>query len=285
MVAMSWSVHVRWAPWSRVLRLRLAGDRWPRLSEGPVSVALRLAWFPLLGVVLLGCWLELLLVLALMPFVLLVRALEGSWRVEVSAHGCRVGVVRVSSFAAARRVRRALREHLERRGGLDGVAELLAEERAELTPVAVSPRRWRLVEKRLSPYGRRRWFLWRRRMSFEAALDSLPSGVGDDPISAIIVVPFLLWSAVLSAGATLELAAQLVLLPFVVLLRLCRVLPWPVELVRRDSVEPSAMVPAWSASVRARRELTAAHAVRLPVPDLRPAQATAALARPQPRSC
>ncbi|QIZ36628.1 hypothetical protein FDZ84_20670 [Saccharopolyspora sp. ASAGF58] len=39
----SWSVHLRWAPWFRVVRLRLAGERRPRLSEGPISVVLRFA--------------------------------------------------------------------------------------------------------------------------------------------------------------------------------------------------------------------------------------------------
>lgn len=261
-------MRIRWAPWYRVVRLRLAGDRWPRLSEGPISVALRFAWLLLLALVLLGCWLELLLVLVLMPFALVGRGMWTGWRVEIGTCGCRAGVVRVGTLAAARRMRRALREHLGRNSGLGGAEALLAGEQAEFTPLAISPRRWRLVEKRLSPYGRRRWFLWRRKLSFQDAVDSLPSGLGDDPISAIIAIPFLLWFAVLFSGAALELAAQIVLLPFVLLLRLCRVLPWPVELVRPNAVEPRTMIRGVLASVRARRELTAAHALRLRVPDL-----------------
>ncbi|MER7015989.1 hypothetical protein ABT324_31540 [Saccharopolyspora sp. NPDC000359] len=272
MSATSWTVRIRWAPWSRVLRLRLAGDRWPRLSEGPISVALRFAWSLLLAAVLLGCWLELLLALVLMPFALVGRAMGVGWRVEISTHGCRAGVVRVATLAAAKRMRRALREHLGRNAGIDGAEALLAEERAEFTPVRISSRRWRLVEKRLSPYGRRRWFLWRRKLSFQAAADSLPSGLGDDPLSAIIAIPFLLLFAVLFTGAALELAAQLVLLPFVLLPRLFRVLAWPVELVRPNAVGPADLVHGVLPSVRARRELTAAHALRLRVPVLRMAE-------------
>ncbi|WP_010695370.1 hypothetical protein [Saccharopolyspora spinosa] len=116
----SWSVHLRWAPWFRVVRLRLARDRWPRLSEGPISVVLRFAWLLLLVPVLLGCWLELLVVLLLLPFVLVGRVMGLGWWLEIRTRGCRAGVVRVGSLAAARRVRRALREHL---GTHPGVAD------------------------------------------------------------------------------------------------------------------------------------------------------------------
>ncbi|MDA3649195.1 hypothetical protein LZ318_01245 [Saccharopolyspora indica] len=264
----SWTVRIRWAPWSRVVRLRMAGDRWPRLSEGPFSVALRLAWFLLLTAVLLGCWLELLVGLVLMPLALLARAAGRGWTLEISARRCRAGVIRVGSLAAARRLRRALREHLGRSSGLDGAEALLAAEHAEFAPIEISPQRWRLVERRLSPYGRRRWLLWRRKLSFQDAMDSLPSGLGDDPISAIIAIPFLLLFVVLFCGAALELAAQLVLFPFVLLLRTCHALRWPVELVRPNEVEPPELIRGMVASVRARRELTAAHALRLPVPSL-----------------
>lgn len=260
-------MRIRWAPWSRVVRLRLAGDRWPRLSEGPVSVGLRLAWLLLLVPVLLGCWLELLVVLVLMPLVLIARAAGLGWRLEIGTRGCCAGVVHVNDFAAAWRLRHALPEHLGRNSGLDGAEALLAGEQAEFAQVAISQPRWRLVERRLSPYGRRRWFLWRRRLSFQDAMDSLP-GFGDDPISAIIAIPFLLWFAVLCCGAALELAAQILLLPAVFLLRMCHALPWPVELVRPNSVEPVAFIRGTVASVRARRELTAAHALELPVPSL-----------------
>ncbi|MEV6230742.1 hypothetical protein AB0L88_23055 [Saccharopolyspora shandongensis] len=264
----SWAVRLRWAPWSRVVRLHLAGDRWPRLSEGPISVALRLAWLLLLVPVLLGCWLELLLVLVLLPFALIARAAGTGWRLEVSSRGCRAGVIRVGGLAAARRLRRVLREHLGTHPGLDDARALLAAEQAELQPVEISARRWRLVSHQLSPYGRRRWFLWRRRLSFEDAMDSLPSGFGDDPISAIIAIPFLLWFAVLFTGATLELLAEIAVLPLVFVLKLCHVLSWPVELVRQGSVEPQAQVRGMVASVRARRALTAGHALRLPLPSL-----------------
>ncbi|WP_190817517.1 hypothetical protein [Saccharopolyspora pogona] len=124
----SWSVHLRWAPWFRVVRLRLAGDRWPRLSEGPISVVLRFAWLLLLVPVLLGCWLELLVVLLLLPFVLVGRAMGLGWWLEIRTRGCRAGVVRVGTLAAARRLRRALREHLGTRPGVDDAHALLAAE-------------------------------------------------------------------------------------------------------------------------------------------------------------
>ncbi|MER5394336.1 hypothetical protein [Saccharopolyspora sp. NPDC002686] len=263
-------MRIRWAPWSRVMRLRVMGDRWPRLSEGPISVALRLAWLVPFTLVLLGCWLELLVIFALMPLVLVVRAANRGWRLEISARGCRAGVVRVGTLATARRMRSALREHLGSNSGLDGAEALLAGEHAKFTPVEIKAQRWRLVEKKLSPYGRRRWFLWRRKTSFEYALDSLPSGLGDDPISAIIAIPFLLLFAVLFCAAAAELAVQIALMPFVVVLRLCHVLPWPVELVRPNAaVEPSALIRGMAASVRERRALTTAHALRMPVPTLR----------------
>jgi hypothetical protein len=248
--------------------LHLAGDRWPRLSEGPISVALRLVWLLLLVPVLLGCWLELLLVLLLLPFVLVGRAMGLSWRLEIRDRGCRAGVVRVGSLAAARRLRRALREHLGANPGLDNAHALLVAEHAEFTPVEISAGRWRRVAHQLSPYGRRRWFLWRRRLSFEDAMDALPSGFGDDPISAIIAIPFVFWFAVLFSGATLELLAEIAVLPLVFLLKLCHLVPWPVELVRSGSVEPQAQVRGMVASVRARRALTAGHALQLPMPSL-----------------
>lgn len=264
----SWSVHLRWAPWFRVVRLRLAGDRWPRLSEGPISVVLRFAWLLLVVPVLLGCWLELLVLLLLLPFVLVGRVMGLGWWLEIRTRGCRAGVVRVGSLAAARRVRRALREHLGTNPGVDDAHALLAAEGAVFTPVEISARRWRLVTHQLSPYGRRRWFLWRRRLSFGTAVDSLPSGLGDDPISAIIAVPFLLLFAVLFTGAMLELLAEIALLPLVFLLKVCHVLPWPVELVRQGSVEPQVEVRGMFASVRARRELTAGHTLQLLLPSL-----------------
>lgn len=232
-------------------------------------MALRLVWLLPFALVLLGCWLELLVVLALMPLVLVARTAGRGWRLEISTRGCRAGEVRVGNLAAARRMRRALREHLGRNSGLDGAEVLLAGDRAEFTPVAISARRWRLVEKQLSPYGRRRWFLWRRKMSFQYAVDSLPSGLGDDPISVIIAIPFLLLFAVLFCAAAAELAVQIVLLPMVVLLRLCHVLPWSVELVRPNAVEPPALIRGMVASVHKRQALTVAHALRMPVPSLR----------------
>ncbi|UMG93328.1 hypothetical protein [Nocardioides sp. TF02-7] len=92
-----------------------------------------------------------------------------------------------------------------------------------------------------SPDGRtwrvsRRWVPWRRRL--KGALDSapdLPSGLGDDPVSAIIglvflviLLPFLL--LVLVAG--LELLVLLVVMPFAVGARIVLGRHWYVE-VRR----------------------------------------------------
>lgn len=96
-----------------------------------------------------------------------------------------------------------------------------------------------------SPDGRtwrvsRRWVPWRRRLkgSLDGAPD-LPSGLGDDPISAIIAVvflvillPFLL--VVLVAG--LELLLLLVVMPVAVLLRVVLGRHWHVEV--RDGWTP-----------------------------------------------
>ncbi|CAM00947.1 hypothetical protein A8924_2032 [Saccharopolyspora erythraea NRRL 2338] len=254
----SWSVRVRWLPWRRLARLGIAGDRWPRMVEGPLSVLARTLWFVLLPPLLLACLLELLVLWALLPFVLVGRALGlGSWWVDLRNHGCRAGTFRVAGARSARSLRRALAAHLRRGGapGDDGAARLVAAEGAEFASVEISARDWELVLRRLSPHARRRWFLWRRRLSIADSLDVLPGGLGDDPVSAIIAIPFVLLFVLCLGGAVLELVVQAAILPVVVLLRLVRALAWPIEVVHRGTVETRQQVHGFLPSVRARRQL------------------------------
>ncbi|GAA4862883.1 hypothetical protein GCM10025787_55150 [Saccharopolyspora rosea] len=251
------------------MRLAVATRRFPRLVEGPLSVAMRLLWLPLFAAVLLGCWAELLVVLVLLPLVLIARASGlGSWWVDVRAHGRRVGAVRVHGYRAARRLRRGLREHLSTRESIDGAERLLHAEQAEFRPVRIDEARWWATMRSYYPYGRRRWFPWQRRLSFLAALDRIPDGLGDDPVSFLIAIPFLLLFALLCTGAAVELAVLVVLLPAVVLLRLGRALPWPVERVVAGGAEVRSEVRGLLASVRARRALDAELARTPPPPNL-----------------
>ncbi|MFD0486770.1 hypothetical protein ACFQ0O_06620 [Saccharopolyspora spinosporotrichia] len=83
----------------------------------------------------------------------------------------------------------------------------------------------------------------------------LPGGLGDDPVSAIIAIPFVLLFVLCLGGAVLELVVQAAILPVVVLLRLVRALAWPIEVVHRGTVETRQQVHGFLPSVRARRQL------------------------------
>ncbi|RRO14938.1 hypothetical protein EIL87_19690 [Saccharopolyspora rhizosphaerae] len=249
-----------------MVRTRPVLDRWPRLSEGPVSIALRGLWLPVAVIALVACVAELLVIAVVLPCALVARASGLRWRVEVRGRGELVAVVRVAGLGAARRLRRALREHLDREASRSELQALLRG--SDVTRVEVGDSRWRWRVRALSPYGRRRWFLWRRKTSFEDALDSLPDGGGDDPISFLIAVPFLLWAGLLLLLALLEAAVQLALSPVVLLLRLVHLLPWPVELVSSGVPHLRARVRGVAPSIRERRALTADHALQWSKPAL-----------------
>lgn len=267
--ARSWIVRLRWAPWYRRVRLAAAVRRFPRLVEGPVSAAMRLLWLPLFAAVLLGCWAELLVALVLLPLLLVARAVGlASWWVDVRAHGRWAGAVRVRGYRAARRLRRGLREHLNTRRSIEGAEALLRAAQAELRPVEIDEARWWATMRSYYPYGRRRWFPWQRRLSFLAALDRIPDGLGDDPVSLLIAIPFLLLFALLCTGAAVELVVLVALLPAVVLLRLGHALPWPVEHVSGGGAQLRSEVRGFFASVRARRALDAELAHTPPPPKL-----------------
>lgn len=134
--------------------------------------------------------------------------------------------------------------------GSTGFADVVAGRGGVASTWEVDPARLRRAILVGAPYARRRWFLWRRRTSFSEAFDVMPDGTGDDPLSFLIALPFLL----LLGLAALELLAELVLLPFAVLLRL---LAWPIESVRGDGVRPHALVRGVLASARARHALDA----------------------------
>ena len=99
----------------------------------------------------------------------------------------------------------------------------------------------------------RRWYVWRRWITLRDVWGALPGNssdgrnTGDDSISDtiefIIAIPFLLLAAVGLVISLVDLAVQLIALPFAVLSRLVRLTGWPVQLdqgnkhVRTDRVK------------------------------------------------
>lgn len=107
----------------------------------------------------------------------------------------------------------------------------------------------------------RRWVPWRRKL--KGTLDLVPDfpALGDDPISAvlgiiflIIMIPFLLLALV----AGLELLLVLLVLPFAILGRVLLGRHWVIE--ARKGFRPWFEMPAgrWSASTSRIREVAAA---------------------------
>ncbi|GAA4613153.1 hypothetical protein GCM10023195_56780 [Actinoallomurus liliacearum] len=74
---------------------------------------------------------------------------------------------------------------------------------------------------------------WRRWVKPEAAMNLMPGGLGEDPISLIIGLPGLLASAVLLPVWLIELALRLLLAPVAAALRLTSVIPYRLELYRK----------------------------------------------------
>ncbi|GAA1955353.1 hypothetical protein [Kitasatospora viridis] len=81
--------------------------------------------------------------------------------------------------------------------------------------------KWTLRQRRLA---------WFRRVNPGPAVDMLPDGLGDDPISLLIGLPALIAITVMSALWLVEFALRLALAPFAAVLRLVGVLPYRIEL-------------------------------------------------------
>lgn len=108
----------------------------------------------------------------------------------------------------------------------------------------------------------RRWFPWRRRI--KGALDLLPdvpSGFGDDPISAIITVFFLILAipfVVIAIISGAELLLLLLLFPFVVLARVLFGRHWIVEARKGWTIHWDTPAGDWQASGVTIHEVAAA---------------------------
>ena len=98
----------------------------------------------------------------------------------------------------------------------------------------------------------RRWVPWRRRLKNKSDLvPDLPSGLGDDPISAVIglvllvlALPFLL----LALLVTLELLLLLLLVPFALLARVVFGRHWSIEARRGFTTVWQDTAGDWQAS-------------------------------------
>ena len=99
----------------------------------------------------------------------------------------------------------------------------------------------------------RRWVPWRRRL--KGALDAVPdlpvSGLGDDPVSAVIAIIFLvilLPFLLLALVAGLELLLLLLVLPFAVLARMAFGRHWTVEARRGFTIWWETEAGSWQVS-------------------------------------
>ncbi|MFC4946779.1 hypothetical protein [Pseudonocardia sp. GCM10023141] len=110
----------------------------------------------------------------------------------------------------------------------------------------------------------RRWYAWRRWVTLRDVWKALPgTGGGDNNGSSssdldfILAIPFLLIAAVGLAVTVVDLAVQLVVLPFVLLLRLVRLMAWPVQLDRNDKHFRTLRVKGFGAAATLRDEQVA----------------------------
>lgn len=106
--------------------------------------------------------------------------------------------------------------------------------------------RWRLRQQRLA---------WPRWVKPEAAFEHAPSGLGDDPISAIIALPFLLVFAVMTPFWLAELLLRLLLAPLAAVLRLAGVIPYRLRLYKAGRLTGSYAAHGRGELVRLRRQL------------------------------
>ena len=98
----------------------------------------------------------------------------------------------------------------------------------------------------------RRWVPWRRRLKGHVrGLDLIPSGLGDDPLSILILGVFLVIAlpfVVLALIAGLELLLALLLLPFALVGRVLLGKHWSVEARRGFTIWWDAPAGDWQAS-------------------------------------
>ncbi|MDW6065000.1 hypothetical protein SAZ11_52970 [Streptomyces sp. FXJ1.4098] len=106
--------------------------------------------------------------------------------------------------------------------------------------------KWRLRQQRLA---------WPRWVKPEVAFEHAPSGLGDDPISAIIALPFLLVFAVMLPFWLAELLLRLLLAPFVAVLRLAGAIPYRLKLYKAGRLTGSYSADGHGELVRLRHEL------------------------------
>jgi hypothetical protein len=108
--------------------------------------------------------------------------------------------------------------------------------------------KWRLRQQRLG---------WRRLVKPEAAFNLLPDGLGDDPISFVIALPFLVVFAVLLPFWLIEFVARLLVTPVVAVLRLAGMVPYRLELFKARQLMGSFTAAGRSELVRLRKALRA----------------------------
>jgi hypothetical protein len=99
----------------------------------------------------------------------------------------------------------------------------------------------------------RRWVPWRRRLKADLAqgLDAMPTGLGDDPVSAVIALVFLVLALPFLLLALLvgrELLLVLLLVPFAVLARALFGQHWTVEVRKGFSIWWEAPSGDWQES-------------------------------------
>lgn len=113
--------------------------------------------------------------------------------------------------------------------------------------------KWRVRQRRLA---------WTAKVPFGDAVDAMPHGLGDDPISFVIGLPGLVLFLIVLALWLAEFALRLLLAPVAMVLRLARVVPYRLELIRGgrhvDTYEPVGLPALW----RERRRLAAGDAYR-----------------------
>lgn len=93
----------------------------------------------------------------------------------------------------------------------------------------------------------RRWYAWRRWLTLRDVWNAVPSGGND--IEDLIALPLVLLGLVASL---LDLAVQLVALPFVLLARLVRLAAWPVQVDREDKHVRTVRVKGFAAAAALR---------------------------------
>lgn len=117
---------------------------------------------------------------------------------------------------------------------------------------------------------KRRWVPWRRRARNFAYDVPTPSGLGDDPISAIIGVLVLIIAiplVIIALVAMLELLVLLLLLPIVMLVRAVFGGAWPIEVFRNRELQSTEYVKGWSASRDRSHEIAEQIRLRGGVPE------------------